>query len=208
MAGEWPLVREALALTGHAAIRNRGTVGGSLAHADPAAELPAVALALDGRLRLRRPRGERTVPAREFFRGYLTTDAAPDEILTEIVLPRPDPTTGSCFLEVARRHGDFALVAVAAVVSVDGRGVCTGARLALAGVAPTPVRIERAEALLIGHAGDPARFAQAGRVTSEALDPETDLHASSDYRREVAGTLVRRALTEAWKRAARRNGRG
>jgi carbon-monoxide dehydrogenase medium subunit len=203
VATRWPLLVEALGLAGHRAIRNRGTIGGSLAHADPAAELPAAVLALDGRLTLASPRGPRTVEARAFFRGALTTARAPDELLAEVALPSPPPRTGSCFLEVARRHGDFALVAVAAVTTLDATGTCTRARLALAGVGSMPLRAEAAEALLVGRAGDAALFAEAARVVSEGLEPDSDLHASAEYRREVAGVLTRRALARAWERAAR-----
>jgi aerobic carbon-monoxide dehydrogenase medium subunit len=202
-ADRWPLLVEALALAGHPAIRNRGTLGGSLAHADPAAELPAAVLALDGRVTLAGPHGERTVEARAFFRGALTTAMAPDEILTEVALPPLPSRTGACFLEVARRHGDFALVAVAAVATLDATGACTRARLAFAGVGSTPLRVERAEALLAGRGADAALFAEAARVVSGGLEPDSDLHASADYRREVAGTLTRRALARAWERAGR-----
>lgn len=177
---------------------------GSLAHADPAAELPAVVLALDGRLSLRGSRGERTVAARDFFRGHLTTAAAPDEILTAVSLPGEVPGTGSCFLEVSRRHGDFALVAVAAVVTLDGTGGCTRARLVFGGVGATPFRAERAEARLLGASGTAGVFQEAARLAGEDVRPEGDLHASADYRRQVAETLARRALPLAWDRATRR----
>jgi carbon-monoxide dehydrogenase medium subunit len=203
VAGRWPLLVEALELAGHRAIRNRGTIGGSLAHADPAAELPAAVLALDGRLTLAGPDGRRTVEARAFFQGALTTARAPDEVLTEVALPSPPPRTGACFLEVARRHGDFALVAVAAVATLDATGTCTRARLAFAGVGTTPLRAEPAERLLVGRGGDAALFAEAARVVSEGLEPDSDLHASADYRREVAAALARRALARAWERAER-----
>jgi carbon-monoxide dehydrogenase medium subunit len=141
------------------------------------------------------------VEARAFFRGALTTARAPDEVLTEVALPPPPPRTGACFLEVARRHGDFALVAVAAVATLDATGACARARIALAGVGATPIRAERAEALLVGRRGAPALLAEAGRVVTEALEPDGDLHASAEYRREVAGALTRRALARAWARA-------
>jgi carbon-monoxide dehydrogenase medium subunit len=200
----YPIVTEALELLGHPAIRNRGTVGGSLAHADPAAELPVVVLALDAQLTLTGPRGRRTVPACDFFVGYLHTVAAPDEILTEVCLPAPPARTGSCFLEVARRHGDFALVAVAAVLALHSDGRCARARLVFGGVGPTPMRVERAEAVLVGHRPEPELFAAAAREVSAVLQPESDLHASADYRAQVASVLTRRALGMAFERVSGR----
>ena len=201
VAARCPLLRETTALIGHPAIRNRGTIGGSLAHADPAAELPAAILALEGRITATGPRGERTLPAESFFAGALTTALAPDEVLTRIALPPLPPATGTCFLEVARRHGDFALVGVAAIVSARPDGACGRARLAFCGVGDTPVRVERAEALLAGRRPDAGLLEAVQRLVSETLEPPSDLHASADYRREVAGVLARRALTLAWKRA-------
>ena len=134
-----PLLAEAMPQIGHVQIRNRGTIGGSLAHADPAAELPAVVAALDGELVLRSARGQRMLKPEQFFVAYLTTAAEPDELLVEVRLPAMPPRTGSAFLEVSRRHGDFALVGVAATVTLDADGVCTGGALALTGVGPTPV---------------------------------------------------------------------
>jgi len=200
IGGRCPLLPEALALVGHPAIRSRGTIGGSLAHADPAAELPAAIAALDGQITASGPRGERTLPATSFFLGVLTTALAPDEVLTEIALPALPPRTGTCFLEVARRHGDFALVGVAVVVSRRSDGACGHARLVFCGVGPTPVRVERAEALVSGRRPDAAVFAAVEGLVRETLQPDGDLHASADYRREVAGVVARRALTTAWSR--------
>jgi len=196
-----PLLAETIALIGHPAIRSRGTIGGSLAHADPAAELPAAVLALDGRITLTGPRGARTLDARSFFVGALTTALAADEVLTEIAVPALPPATGTCFLEVARRHGDFALAGVAAIVAVESDGTCGRVRLALCGVGQTPIRGEPAEALLEGRRPDDDLFAEIQRRVSESLRPDGDLHASADYRREVAGVLARRALALAWTRA-------
>ena len=196
-----PLVRErsqllgqALARIAHPTIRNRGTIGGSLAHADPAAELPAVALALDAELVARSTRGERTIPASAFFQGFLTTALEPDELLTEVRLPA-DP--GRCSIqEVTRRHGDFALVGVVAAVRSEG-GTIAGARLALLGAGPTVVRATEAEALLSGAPPTDSTFAAAAAAAASGLEPSSDVHATADYRRRAAAVLVRRALVEA-----------
>jgi aerobic carbon-monoxide dehydrogenase medium subunit len=198
-----PLLCEATTLIAHPAIRSRGTIGGSLAHADPAAELPAVIRALDGRITVTGPRSERTLTAESFLVGALTTGLAANEIVTEIALPALPPRAGTCFLEVARRHGDFALAGVAVVVSARSDGTCDHARLAFCGVGPTPVRVERAESLLAGRRLDDGLLREVELLVKESLEPETDLHASADYRREVAGVLARRALTVAWERASR-----
>lgn len=203
IAARCPLLGEATTLIGHPAIRNRGTIGGSLAHADPAAELPAALLALDGRITLTGPRGERTLAAGSFFVGALTSTLAPDEILTEIVVPALPPRAGTCFLELTRRHGDFALAGVAVIVSARPDGTCGHARLAFCGVGPTPVRVERAESLLAGRRLDDGLLREIERLVRERVEPESDLHASADYRREVSGVLARRALTMAWERASR-----
>src|SRR5882757_6365264 len=134
-----PLFADALPHIAHPQIRNRGTIGGNLSHADPASELPALAVAMEGRMRLKSSKGEREVAASAFFQGLLTTDIAVDEMLVEIVFPALRPRTGTCFMEVARRRGDFALAGVAAIVVLDGEGRCAKARLALCGVGETPV---------------------------------------------------------------------
>ena len=201
VARDWPLLVEATRHIGHPPIRHRGTVGGSLAHADPAAELPAVMAALDAELVVRDQAGERTVCADEFFLSYLTTALAPTELLVEVRVPTLPPRTGWAFQEVSRRHGDFALVAVAALVTLDAAGAIAAARVAVAGGAPTPVRATQAEALLRGQQPTEAVFREAERLASAAVDPDSDLHASADYRREVAGVLTRRALMQAAGRA-------
>jgi carbon-monoxide dehydrogenase medium subunit len=196
-----PLLAEALPLIGHLAIRNRGTVGGSLAHADPAAELPAVALALDAELVARsRARGERTIPAAEFFQGYFTTALEPDEILTEVRFPASGPSTGTCFYEVARRHGDFAMVGAGASLTVqDGR--ISRAAIALIGVSEAAQRARAAEQALSGEAPSTELFSDAAVQATRDLEPVSDLHASSEYRRRVAAVCVRRALEAASRRA-------
>ena len=197
-----PLLAEALSFVGHPQIRNRGTIGGTLAHADPSAELPAVFSALDGRVVLVSTRGTRTLRPDEFFLSYLTTALQPDELLAEVRLPAHD-RAGTAFVEVARRQGDFALVGVAAVVELqDGR--IARARLAFTGVGATPVRIGELEQSVVGRPPDEATLTEAGAIASARLDPETDIHASAEYRREVAGVLTERALALAVERAARK----
>lgn len=196
-----PLLAEAMPQIGHVQIRNRGTVGGSLAHADPAAELPAVVAALDGELVVRSARGRRVIKAEQFFVGYLTTAAQPGELLVEVRLPAVPPRTGTAFLEISRRHGDFALVGVAATVTVDEAGVCTGATIALTGVGPTPVVAREAARALVGVKPTPEAIEAVGRRVSDGVRPDSDLHASSEYRKHVSGVLTRRALAQAAERA-------
>jgi len=195
-----PVLSCAMTHVAHLAIRNRGTIGGSLAHADPAAELPMMALLLDAELRVASASGERTIAARDFFLGALTVDLASDEIITGIVLPKLPLRTGWGFAEVARRHGDFALAAVAATLTVSG-GSIEQARIALTGVGPTALRGTEAEGLLIGHALEPDLTHRVVEAVRATIEPETDLHASSDYRRHLAGVLTGRALAAAWRRA-------
>jgi aerobic carbon-monoxide dehydrogenase medium subunit len=191
-----PLLAAALPLIGHEAIRSRGTLGGSLAHADPAAELPAVARALDAEFVVRSESGERVIPAAEWFEGYLTTSRRPEEILVEVRFPVAEPGTGVAFQEVARRHGDFAIVGLAASLTLAD-GTITDARLAFSGVADVPVRAVEAESLLRGQQPSAELFAEAASRAAEQLDPPADLHGSSDYRKKVAAALVRRGLQAA-----------
>ncbi|MFY9650556.1 FAD binding domain-containing protein [Trebonia sp.] len=191
-----PLLAAALPLIGHEAIRSRGTIGGSLAHADPAAELPAVARALDAEFVVRGRAGERVVPAADWFEGYLATSRRPDEILAEVRFPAAGPGTGVAFLEVARRHGDFAIVGLAVSLTLAD-GVISDARLAFAGVSDVPVRAAEAEDLLIGQRPSAELFAEAARVATATLDPPADLNGSPEYRKQIAATLVRRGLQAA-----------
>ena len=193
-----PLVAEAVGLVAHTPIRNRGTIGGSLAHADPAAELPAAALALDAELVAVGPAGPRTVPVAEFLQGPFSTALQPDEILTEIRLPVW--RGGHAFVEYARIHANFAVVAVAALVTLDG-GRIQRAALALTGVAPTAIRARAAEQALAGAAGGAAAVAAAADAAVEGLAPAGDLHASPATRLALARTYVRRALALAISRA-------
>ena len=195
-----PLLADALPWVGHSTIRNRGTLGGSLAHADPAAELPAVALCLDARFSVRGSRTKRTIAAREFFTGYLTTALAPTELLTEVWFPALPKESGSAWFEIARRHGDYALAGVAAVVTLKN-GVVREARLALTGVDAVPVRATAAEQLLAGAPLSPQSMAAAADAVRGQIEPHTDIHATAAYRRHVAGVLTVRALTRAGERA-------
>ena len=196
VASTVPLLAAALPLIGHEAIRSRGTIGGSLAHADPAAELPAVARALDAEFVVRGQSGERVVPAAEWFEGFLTTSRRPDELLTEVRFPAAERGTGISFQEVARRHGDFAIVGLAASLTLSD-GAISDARLAFSGVSDVPVRAVGAEDLLVGEGPSPELFDEAARRATDDIDPPADLHGSSDYRRKVAGALARRGLRAA-----------
>ena len=191
-----PLLAAALPLIGHEAIRSRGTIGGSLAHADPAAELPAVALALDAEFVVRGQSGERVIPAADWFEGYLTTSRRPDELLVEVRFPAAGRGTGISFQEVARRHGDFAVVGLAASLTLSD-GVISDARLAFSGVSGVPARAASAEDLLAGERPSADLFDEAARRAAEDIDPPADLHGSSDYRKKVAAALVRRGLRAA-----------
>jgi CO/xanthine dehydrogenase FAD-binding subunit len=195
-----PILAEAIGYIGHVAIQNRGTVGGSIAHADPAAELPVVALALDAQLHLERKGRKRSVPAEQFFKGFLTTVLEPDELLTAASFCVPPAGTGWCFSEVARRYGDFALVTVAILLYLDQSGRVASARVALGGVGPAPVRARAAEQALIGELPTDDLFRAAAAGVGDDLEPEDDIHASAGYRRHLAGVLVRRALTTARSR--------
>jgi carbon-monoxide dehydrogenase medium subunit len=191
-----PLLAAALPLIGHEAIRSRGTVGGSLAHADPAAELPAVARALDAEFVVCGPLGERVVPAAEWFEGYLTTSRRPHELLTVVRFPAAGRGTGISFQEIGRRHGDFAIVGLAASLTLSG-GVISDARLAFAGMSDVPVRAGDAEDLLVGERPSAGLFEEAADLATGGIDPPADLHGSSEYRKKVAAALVRRGLRAA-----------
>jgi carbon-monoxide dehydrogenase medium subunit len=200
-----PLMARALRLIGHAAIRNRGTIGGSIAHADPAAELPAVLLALDGEVEATSRRGARSISASELFRGFLTTSLAPDELLTGVRFPPWTPGTGWSFQEFSRRSGDFAIAGVAATLRLDGNAVIADARIALLGMGTTPLRATKAEAALVGQAPSDAVWAAASEDAVAGLEPPSDVHGSGAYRRHLAAALTRRALREAHQRSEGRS---
>jgi len=196
-----PLFADALPHIAHPQIRNRGTIGGNLSHADPASELPALAVAMQARMRIKSSASEREVPASKFFQGLLTTDIGSVEMLVEISYPVPKPRSGACFQEVARRRGDFALAGVAAVVTVDPQRRCSDARVALCGVGETPVDASEAVAGLIGtDCSDDAIDAAAVEVQN-AIEPSGNVHATADYQRHIAGILTKRTLATALQRA-------
>lgn len=207
-ARELPFLSEAVRFVGHPAIRNRGTVGGSLAHADPAAELSVAALALEARLELRSARGSRMLKAEDFHLSYMSTALAPDELLTRIDFPKTPAGTGWSFLEIARRQGDFAVVAVGALLGLDRAGKVALARIALGGVGPAPLRAGDAEKVLLGSKPSAETFQEAAAIAAARLEPQGDIHASGNYRRHAAGVLVRRALETARGRAANANAHG
>lgn len=197
-----PLLAETLPFVAHAQIRNRGTVGGSIAHADPAGELGAVMLALDAIIHLRGPSGDRAVPAAEFFTGLFGTALEADEMLVEVTVPSPAPRAGWAFDEISRRHGDYALAGLAAAVEVDADGRCTAARIALLGVSDAPVLAREAAAALVGQLPTEAAIRAAAEAASQRdIDPPGDIHASPAYRRALTDVLVRRVLPRAFARA-------
>jgi len=197
-----PLLKQALAWVGHVQTRNRGTVGGSLAHADPCAELPLVAQMLGARLRLRSAKGVRDMAAAEFFTGPMMTAMAPDECLEEIQWPVwQEPRTGSEFTELSVRHGDFAMVAAAAQVALDAGGRCTRAALGLGGVGLTPLAFPGLTARLVGVRPGEKDFDELAQEAAAQCEPGTDQHASASYRRHVARVLAGRALRAAHRRA-------
>lgn len=198
-----PLMHETVPNIAHPQIRNRGTLCGNLAHADPASELPAVMLALAARMRIRSVHSARWVHAKDFFVDIFTTALASDEMLIEVELPALPVRTGTCFLEVARRRGDFAMMGVAAVVTLDGNGNCTQARLAYCNAGSTPVSAPRAAQCLVGVRIDEANCRAAAALAQVEIDPPGNVHASKAYQRHLAGVLTRRALMSAHARAMR-----
>ena len=196
-----PILTEACRLIGHLPIRHRGTVGGNLAHADPASELPSVMAALGAEMVSISRRGRRTIAAAQFFTGPLTTALRPDELLAEIRVPGIPPRTGGAFVEMSRRAGDYALVGVAALITLDQSGRCERARLALCGVGPTPVRALAAEQALAGERPEGRALDEAARRAAEATNPPSDIHASAGFRRKLASHFTREAIALAAGRA-------
>lgn len=200
---EWcPMLLEAIQMVGHVAIRNRGTVVGSMAHADPAAEWPAMALGLEGVIDVVGPSGKRTIAADDFFVSLLTTAIEPGEVATEVRLHLPKGRVGSCFLELARRHGDFAVTGVGTQMSLSSDRECVeDARVVAIGVGQTAVRIREAEDVLVGESPIDELYREAARVVHDTIAPSDDIHATADYRRSIAEVLTRRSLAIAAERA-------
>lgn len=197
-----PLMHETTPHIAHPQIRNRGTVGGSLAHHDPAAELPVVVMALNGRVKLQSAAGERWVGAEDFFVSLFTTSINPDEMLIEVALPKLPARTGTAFLEVARRHGDYAMMGVAAVVALDADGNCAQARLVYLNAGDRPMLAHRGAEALKGHPLDAAAAAEAASIASaQEIEPMGSVHASPEYQRHLASVLTKRVLKLAAERA-------
>ena len=200
---KFPVLAAAMPSIGHFQIRNRGTVGGSISHTDPSAELPALCFALDGEFVLSSASNHRVLKAEDFFISHLTTALEPGELLTEIRLPAQSDDWRWGFQEVCRRQGDFAMVGAVSLLRLDGSGVCQTACITMFGVAGTPVRIRRAEEALLGSQVNGSVLQDVSKIVSEDLDPDSDIHASATYRKEVGGVIARRTLEAAINR---RNG--
>ncbi len=199
----WPILAEGASYIGHPQVRSRGTVCGSLAHHDPTAELPTLAVALNARMVLTSASGRREVAADDFFVSFYTVALEPGEMLLEVRFPPPPPNAGWSFMELARRRGDFALVGVAALVELDGGDRVRSAHIVLCGVGPRPVRVEAAEQAVTGSPLTDSTLEDVRRLVSEGVQPLDSLHASAQYRREAAGELAARALVAAWERCGR-----
>lgn len=195
-----PMIAEALALVGHVAIRNRGTVAGSMAHADPAAEWPTIAVMLDAEFEIVGPRGTRVSPAADFFLDFMTSDLQPDEILSEVRITLPAHSEASSFQEFARRYGDYAQAGAGAILGIEGE-VIRSARIGLLGVGMTPLRAHEAEVMLVGQRVGKEAFREAGALAAADMEPLDDVHADAGYKRDVGRVMVERALTAAHARS-------
>jgi len=200
VARGWPLLAHAMGWVAHVAIRNRGTIGGSLCHADPSAEWPALCVACDAQVELQGPRGTRRVDGADFAQGLFTTARAPDELVTRVRFPAWPGGRRWGFREVARRRGDFAIAGVACVLDLDPRAACGDARVVVFGVGDGPLRVAAAEAALQGRRFDAVSIRAAAQAAHDAIDPRADQHASAAYRRELVRTLTERALGDALAR--------
>ena len=198
-----PILQEAAYYIAHPQIRSRGTICGSIAHADPAAELPALALALDAEMTLTSAKATRTVTADTFFQSFFTTALEANEMLTEVRFPAPPKDSAWSVLEISRRHGDFAIVGIVAGLALEpDRHVICHARLVYFGVGPTPIRVKAAEDVLLGQAAAEPAFEAAAQSAKQGIDPSNDIHATEEYRRAVAATLTKRALRAALQKLA------
>jgi CO/xanthine dehydrogenase FAD-binding subunit len=201
VASRWPLLREATSFVGHIQNRNRGTIGGSLAHAFPSAELPIAMVTLRASFVVRSKNSRRTVPANDFFEGYMATALQPGELLTEIIVPAIPSSSGSSYHEVSRRHGDFALAGAAALITLNGRNTIAQARLTLTGTVPNIA--DGIEARLLGQSPSEKLFKDAAHEATRDLEQDSDIHASADYRRAACTVLAQRALADAAARAVK-----
>lgn len=198
---KYRIVYETARVIGDPLVRNLATIGGNLAHADPANDHPATMLALEAEIVATGPEGERTIPAVEFFTDFFTTALRPEEILTAIRIPPPSARSGGTYIKLERKVGDFAIVGVAAHVTLDATGICTHAGIGLTNVAPTPLKARPAEAFLQGQRLDQDTIRQAAQLAAAAVTPEADLRGSSEYKRDMVRVLTTRALTRALERA-------
>jgi carbon-monoxide dehydrogenase medium subunit len=196
-----PLIAEALGYVGHPQIRSRGTIGGSIAHADPASELPAVLLALDGSVNVAATTYERTIDATDFFQGPYTTALAEGELVTSVVFQAAHPRTGTALVEVARRHGDYAICGTAVRVDADTEGVITGGRIAVFGVSDRPILLSAATSSLVGSRGEETCVNEVANAASAEVPARTDINGSSEYRKQLTRIVVQRGLSQAIRRA-------
>jgi carbon-monoxide dehydrogenase medium subunit len=201
VAGRCAAIADVAPLIGHAAIRNRGTVGGSIAHGDAAAEWPALCLLLDAVLEVRGPKGARSIPAEKFFHGFLTTAMESDELLLSVRTRMPVRRTGTAFQELSRRHGDYAIVGLGASLTVDGQGRISAARLAMSGVAPAPHRPREAEQLVLGQSASSLVLEEVADAVAASISPPPDLNGDTEYRRQLSRVLTKRVLPTACERA-------
>ena len=192
-------IAEAVAHIGHVAIRNRGTVGGSMAHADPAAEWPTLAMLFDAQFHLRSRSAQRTVEAKDMFVGYMTTAIAPDELLVEVSLQLPPPSAGTAFVEVSRRHGDFAMAGAGTMLNIED-DIVTDARISIMSAGLTPIRASTSEEMLMGEKLTDALLREAAEAIDSVIEPLEDVHGPADYKRDLAKVMVRRALEAAQHR--------
>jgi carbon-monoxide dehydrogenase medium subunit len=199
---KYPIVYDTARVIGDPLVRNLATVGGNLAHADPANDHPATMLALGAEVVATSLDGERAIPVAEFFTDFFTTALRPEEILTAIRIPAPAAGSGGAYVKLERKVGDFAIVGVAAQVTIDTTGICIGAGIGLTNVAPTPLKVHAAEAFLQGKRLDQDSIKQAAQLAAEEARPEADLRGSSEYKRDMVRVLTARALTRALERAS------
>lgn len=197
LASKCPLISETAAEIGDAQVRNRGTIGGSLAHADPAADYPAAILALDAEIVAANTGGNRTIPARDFFVDMLTTQLRPGEIVTQVRVPKLNPRIGTAYCKLAQPASGFAIVGVAAKIVLGAAGKIESAAVGVTGLAPKPYRADSVESALAGQKASDKLFGDAAKAVAKGVEPLGDLHASADYRREMAIVFTRRALSQA-----------